>query len=79
MTAYGVCPAGSYELKKICKWADMKNFTHLMVVSEKAKEVNGCDLCALSYVRARARARVCGVCVCVSVCTPSLKSCVILL
>ena len=32
---------GSYELKKICKYASNKKFTHLFVVSEKKKTVNG--------------------------------------
>lgn len=35
----------NYPLKKICKWADNKNFTHLMVVGEKQKKVN--SLCVI--------------------------------
>ena len=38
--------AGSHELKKICKWADAKGFTHLVVVNEKKKQANGCAVCA---------------------------------
>ena len=34
--------AGNFELKKICKWAAKKNFTHLIVLTEKAKQSNGC-------------------------------------
>ena len=29
-------------MKKICKWAAKKNFTHLVVLTEKAKQSNGC-------------------------------------
>jgi ribosome production factor 1 len=41
VTASRVVRAGSYELKKICKYAANKDFTHLFVVSEKKKSVNG--------------------------------------
>ena len=43
--------AGIFELKKICKWAAKKNFTHLVVLNEKAKKLN-------AYVRGCGGVRV---------------------
>ena len=36
---------GMFELKKICKWAAKKKFTHLIILNEKAKKLNAC-VCA---------------------------------
>ncbi len=47
--------AGNFELKKICKWAAKKNFTHLIVLTEKAKQSNGCGV-----LSARCASRLCG-------------------
>ena len=66
------CSAGSYELKKICKYASNKNFTHLFVVSEKKKKVNGYGAWARCGVGGvRQSAAVNRRCVCVRGCVQS--------
>lgn len=40
---------GMFELKKICKWAAKKKFTHLIILNEKAKKLNAMYISHLPY------------------------------